>query len=220
MPATSNPTKIMKTSLLKSCIFLATLPALLVAQTATSSSSVPAPGESPAAPPAEEAVSFQADAPSTPRELRSIRGVQELTFGGSGGVDRGFNDSFGGATVGYGVYFNNEWQGAIRQSLNYNNPDVGATRWSGSTRVAMDYHFTELGMAMPFVGASFGRVYGDAVHDTWTAGLEAGLKYYVRRQVFVFAMVEYSWFFERGRQLDNNFDEGQFGWSTGVGFNF
>ncbi len=204
----------MNTSFLKSCMVLATLPALLVAQSVAPSSDAP----SPAAPAAE--VSFRADDPSTPRELRSIRGVRELTFGGSGGVDRGFNDSFGGATASYGVYFNNEWLGVVRQSINYNNPDVGATRWSGSTRVAANYHFTELGMVMPFVGASFGRIYGDAVHDTWTAGLEAGLKYYVRRQVFVFAMVEYSWFFERGRQLDNNFDKGQFGWTTGVGFNF
>ena len=211
----------MKTSLLKSCIFLATWPALLVAQSAPAARDVaPTPAESPAAPAVAPASAYRADAPGTPRELRSIRGVQELTFGGSGGVDRGFNDSFGGATLGYGVYFNNEWMGAIRQSLNYNNPDVGATRWSGSTRVAANYHFTELGMAMPFVGASFGRIYGDAVRDTWTAGLEVGVKYYVRRQVFVFAMVDYSWFFDRGRQLDNNFDEGQFGWTTGIGFNF
>lgn len=213
----------MKTSLLKSCIFHATLPALLLAQQPAepaAATTQPASAASPAAPVVEPASSPQADFPTTPRALRSIQGVQELTFGGSGGSDRGFNDSFGGATIGYGVYFNNEWQGVIRQSLNYNNPDRGATRWSGSTRVAADYHFTELGMAMPFIGASFGRIYGDAVHDTWTAGLEVGLKYYVRRQVFVFAMVEYSWFFDRGRQLDNNFDEGQFGWSTGVGFNF
>lgn len=209
----------MKTSLLKSCILLVTLPAVLVAQP-TAPSSAAAPGRAPDARTEEPAVAYRADAPVTPRELRSIQGVQELTFGGSGGVDRGFNDSFGGATVGYGVYFNNEWMGAIRQSLNYNNPDRGATRWSGSTRVAANYHFTELGMAMPFVGASFGRIYGDAVRDTWTAGLEVGVKYYVRRQVFVFAMVDYSWFFDRGRQLDNNFDEGQFGWTTGIGFNF
>lgn len=185
---------IMKTSLLKHCLLLASFPALLWAQ--------PAP-----------ATVAWTDSPD-------IAGVRELTFGGSGGSNRQLNDTFGGATASYGVYFNNEWLGSIRQSVNYSNPRGRPTTWNGSTRLALDYHFTTLGAAMPFVGASFGRIYGTSLRDTWSAGLEGGLKYYVQRKVFVFVMAEYNWLFQRTRELDNNFGSGQLYWTTGIGFNF
>jgi len=118
------------------------------------------------------------------------------------------------------MYFNNEWQGVLRQSLNYHNPAGAGTTWGGSTRLAADYHFTNLGLTMPFVGASFGRIYGSSLRDTWSAGLEAGVKYYLQRKFFVFGMAEYNWLFERARRVDNNFGSGQFIFTTGLGFNF
>jgi hypothetical protein len=183
----------MKACRLNNCILLAVLPALLWAQ--------PAP-------------------PTSAPQPRPIQGVQELTFGGSGGSNRQFSDSFGGGSVSYGVYYNNEWQGVIRQSLNYHNPSGGSTTWSGSTRLGADYHLTMLGDYMPFFGASFGRIYGTSLRDTWSAGLEAGLKYYTQRKLFLFGMVEYNWLFKRARQADNNFGSGQFIFTTGIGFNF
>jgi hypothetical protein len=183
----------MKSSILYPCILFILLPAFMSAQ--------PAPGVTSSEPP-------------------PIKGVREVTFGGSGGSNRQLSDSFGGGTMSLGMYFNNEWQGVIRQSLNYTNPGGGPTRWSGSTRVAADYHITTLGSAMPFFGASFGRIYGSSLRDTWSAGLEAGLKYYVARKVFVFGMGEYSWLFQRTRELDNNFGSGQLYFTTGIGFNF
>lgn len=183
----------MKASLLNYSLLLAMFPALLWAQ----------PDSLPTAP-----------------QVRPIKGVRELTFGGSGGSNRQLSDSFGGASASYGVYFNNEWQGVIRQSLNYRNPSGGSSTWDGATRVAVDYHLTELGKTMPFFGASFGRIYGTSLRDTWAAGLEAGVKYYVQRKVFVFAMGEYSWLFQRARDADNNFGSGQIIVTTGIGFNF
>ena len=183
----------MNVSILKNCLLLATFPALLSAQ--------PSP------------------TPTIP-QLRPIKGVQELTFGGTGGSNRQFDDSFGGGSVSYGVYYNNEWQGVVRQSINYHNPNRGRTTWSGSTRVGADYHITTLGKYMPFFGATFGRTYGSGVRDTWGAGLEAGLKYYTQRKLFLFAMAEYNWLFKRGRDVDNNFGDGQFILTTGIGFNF
>jgi hypothetical protein len=183
---------IMKSSLLNHCLVLATFPALLWAQPAATSS----------------------------QELPPITGVQELTFGGSGGANRRLDDSFGGITGSYGVYFSNEWLGAIRQSVNYANPSRGGTTWHGSTRLAADYHFTDFGSAMPFVGASFGRIYGSSLRDTWSAGLEAGVKYYLERKVFVYGMAEYNWLFERTSRIDNNFGSGQIAFSAGIGFNF
>lgn len=190
-----NPSrKIMKASLLKNCLWLAACPALLWGQPAAAPSTSPAP--------------------------RPIAGVREVTFGGSGGSNRHLSDSFGGFSGSYGMYFSNEWQGVLRQSLNYHNPAGAATTWGGSTRVAADYHFTELGMTMPFVGASLGRVYGSSLRDTWSAGLEAGVKYYLQRKFFVFGMAEYSWLFKRARNVDNDFGSGQFIFTTGLGFNF
>ena len=182
----------MKTSSLKACLLLVVFPVLLSAQPPPSSGSQPRP----------------------------IKGVQELTFGGSGGSNRQLSDSFGGGSVAYGVYYNNEWQGILRQTLNYHNPDGGGTTWSGSTRVAADYHLTNLGKYMPFFGASFGRIYGSSLRDTWSAGLEGGLKYYTQRKLFIFGMVEYNWLFKRAREADNNFGNGQFLFTTGIGFNF
>jgi hypothetical protein len=184
----------MKATLLNTCVLFAALPALLWAQPAPTS--------------------------TAPGEPRPIRGVRELTFGGSGGSNRSLSDSFGGAAASYGVYFNNEWQGVVRQSLNYRNPRRGGTTWDGSTRLAADYHLTNMGMTMPFFGASFGRIYGSSLRDTWSAGLETGVKYYMQRRVFVFGMAEYNWLFRRTRELDNNFGSGQFIFTTGIGFNF
>ena len=184
----------MNVSFLKSCLGLAVLPSLLWAQ--------PAP------------------TPSTSLEPRPIAGVREVTFGGNGGSNRNLSDSFGGFSGSYGLYFNNEWQGVLRQSLNYHNPAGAGTTWGGSTRLAADYHFTDLGMTMPFVGASFGRIYGSSLKDTWSAGLEAGVKYYLQRKFFIFGMAEYNWLFERARRVDNNFGSGQFIFTTGLGFNF
>jgi len=187
----------MKFSFLKSCIFLAALPALVWAQ--------PVPTRT---------VTW---APEDP----GAKGVREITFGGSGGSNRELSDSFGGATLSYGVYLNNEWLGAIRQSLNYSNPGHGgSTTWNGSTRIAADYHVTTLGSAMPFFGGNFGRIYGTSLRDTWSAGIEGGVKYYMQSKLFVFVMVEYNWLFQRTRELDNNFGDGQLFWTMGIGFNF
>lgn len=184
----------MKTSVLNRCIVLAFFPTILWAQ--------PNSG------------------PATSREVRPIKGVQELTFGGSGGSNRGLSDSFGGISGSYGMYFNDEWQGVIRQSLNYRNPDGGASTWHGSTRVAADYHVITMGKVMPFFGANFGRIYGTSLRDTWSAGLEGGVKYYTQRKLFIFAMAEYNWLFQRARELDDNFGSGQITFTTGIGFNF
>ena len=54
----------------------------------------------------------------------------------------------------------------------------------------------------------------------FAAGLEAGAKFYVQPRTFIYAMVEYGWFFRRVRNVDNSFSDGQFNGGIGVGFNF
>jgi hypothetical protein len=147
-------------------------------------------------------------------------GEHEFTLGGSGASNKDFDESFGGVNLSYGWYLNATQEIVVRQSINYANPNIGGQSWNGATRVAFDQHLAAHGAIRPFVGANFGGVYGDAVRDTFAAGLEGGAKFYVQPRTFIYAMVEYGWYFRRARHLDDRFNNGQFTWGVGMGFNF
>ena len=148
-------------------------------------------------------------------------GEREITIGGSGASNRQFSDSVGGATLSVGQFLNDTQEISIRQSINYSNPDLPGARqeWNGATRLAFDQHFGTTGALRPFIGVNVGGIYGRSVTDSWEAGLEAGLKYYVHPHTFVFATPEYDWTFRHASGLRHRFDNGQFNWSVGVGFN-
>jgi hypothetical protein len=149
-------------------------------------------------------------------------GEREFTLGGSGSSNRDFDSSNGGVSFSYGQYLNETNLLVLRQSINYSNPSTpGASQsWYGATRLAFDHHLTARGAFRPFVGANIGGVYGDSVRDTFAAGLEVGGKYYVQPRTFIYAIVEYGWFFRKARSLDDTFDDGAFNWGVGIGFNF
>jgi hypothetical protein len=159
---------------------------------------------------------------TTPTGDLTVRtvGEREFTIGGSGAVNKEFDDSFGGVNFAYGWYTSETQQWVIRQSINYANPNVGGQTWNGATRIAFDQHLAARGALRPFVGVNFGGVYGDRVRETFAAGLEAGAKFYVQPRTFIYAMIEYGWFFRRARNVDNAFSSGQFNGGIGVGFNF
>jgi hypothetical protein len=147
-------------------------------------------------------------------------GEREFTIGGAGAADRNLRNSYGGANFSYGWYASENALWVIRQSLNYSDQRRQRSQWNGSTRVAYDHHFGAATAWRPFVGANFGGVYGDNVRDTFAAGLEGGVKFYVQPRTFVYGMAEYGWFFRRARALDNQFRSGQFNWGIGLGYNF
>jgi len=147
------------------------------------------------------------------------QGSHEITIGGSGASNKHLDDSFGGVSASYGMFFTDTLEGVVRQSINYSNPSQGGAAWNGSTRIAVDQHFSQ-GRVRPYAGVSFGGVYGDYVRDTWAAGLEAGVKYYVQPKTFLFAGADYSWFFQHAKSVEERFDDGQFSWGVGMGFNF
>ena len=147
-------------------------------------------------------------------------GARELTLGASGATNQDFDDSFGGLNLSLGQYLNATTMVALRQTIDYINPDNAGSGWAASTRVAVDYHFGGNAQFRPFVGANFGGIYGDMVEETWAAGIEAGAKYYVKPQTFIFALVEYSWLFDDADDVEDRFDEGAVFWNVGVGFNF
>lgn len=143
----------------------------------------------------------------------------EFTLGGSGSSNTDFDSSLGGLSFSVGKYFSDTLLGSVRQSVNYSNPNVGSDSWSGSTFFALDQHFGT-GALRPLLGINVGRIYGDNVQDTWAAGLETGVKYYVQPRTFIYVIAQYAWLFEDGNEIDDTFDDGQILWSAGVGFNF
>ena len=145
-------------------------------------------------------------------------GDKEITLSGSASNSADFNGVFIGANGSFGYFVTDNLEIGIRQSLQYT--DVGVdSALNGSTRVAADFHF-DLEAWQPFVGGNFGYVYGDAVSDTFEAAPEAGIKWFVNSTTFVFAMVEYQFFFDQADEADSAFEDGQFLWSLGIGFRF
>lgn len=182
----------MKTRNLTACLLAALLPCTALAQT-----TIPAPAD------------------PTRRG-----GDREITLGGNGAANKEFDDSFGGVNLSYGWYLNETQAIVLRQSVNYSNPSIGGQTWNGATRIAFDQHLAARGALRPFIGVNAGGVYGDSVRDTFAAGLEIGGKYYVQPRTFVYALVEYGWFFRHAEDVEDRFEDGQFTWSVGVGFNF
>ena len=146
-------------------------------------------------------------------------GDWEFTLTGNGVSDKDFDTNIFGFAASVGYFFNPHLEVAIRQSLNFISDDDDDDELAGSTRAAIDYHF-DLDQWWPFVGGSFGGVYGDAIDDAWTGGIEGGVKWYVKPETFIFGMIEWLWFFDDGSDFDDNFDDGQFVYTLGVGFNF
>jgi len=145
-------------------------------------------------------------------------GDKEITLAGSASNSPDFDGVIIGANGSIGYFITDNLELALRQSAQYT--DIGVdSALNGSTRVAADFHF-DLEAWQPFVGGNFGYVYGDAVNDTFEAAPEAGIKWFVNSTTFVFAMVEYQFFFDSADEADNAFEDGQFIWTLGLGFRF
>ncbi|HTL67423.1 MAG TPA: hypothetical protein VL200_07165 [Lacunisphaera sp.] len=162
----------------------------------------------------------QTNTNATANSYAQFAGMRELTLGAAGASNREMNDSFGALDFSYGMFMSPTAEWLLRQSVDYTNPRNADSSWNGSTRLAFDYHLATDVMTRPFLGANVGYVYGDTVHDSWTAGLEAGAKVFIKPQTFLYAMASYDWRFDRGNQIDDRFNSGRYGWSVGLGYDF
>lgn len=163
---------------------------------------------------------FVAHAQSSSDIVGPTEGSQEITLSGTGGNDNEFNSGNFGISGSYGYYFTPAFEGGVRQSVNWAGADNAEDSWNGTTRLFADYHFNTTGKLKPFVGVSLGVIYGDGVSDTGFGGPEAGLKYYVNDTTFVLVQTEYQFFFDDGDSAANNFDDGAFAHTVGLGFIF
>jgi hypothetical protein len=145
------------------------------------------------------------------------QGTWELTLSGQGQSNQDVNAGTAGlgASVGYFVLDQLELLG--RQTVSYSDFNAG-TSVLASSAVAVDYHF-DLDRFQPFIGAAVGYNYGDSdVDETFFGGPEAGLKYFVKDDTFIYGLVQYQFFFESTDDIDNNFDDGSFVYGVGIGF--
>lgn len=145
-------------------------------------------------------------------------GDREFLLAGTGASDKDFDHGSVGLAASYGQYVTDRWLISIRQGLNYADL-AGDNAWNGSTRVGADYHFGN-GKLRPFLGARIGGVYGNNVNETGVAGPAFGLKYYAKPDTFIYAEAEYQFYFDDANEIDNNFNDGSFVHSIGIGFNF
>ena len=148
------------------------------------------------------------------------QGSQEVTLSGTGSNNNDFDAGNLGITGSYGYYFSPALELSVRQSLNWSGSTSSDDNWNGATRIAVDYHFFNTGKFRPFIGANIGYIYGDNVNDTGTIGPELGFKWYVNDTTFVLVQTEYQVFFDGGDDISNNFDDGAFQHTIGLGFIF
>ncbi len=145
-------------------------------------------------------------------------GDKEVTLSGTAANGTDFNGVTAGVNGSIGFFITDNLELGLRQTVTYS--DIGVdSALNGSTRVALDFHF-DLEALQPFVGVNFGYVYGDAVNDTFEAAPEGGIKWFVNSTTFIFAMVEYQFFFDSADEADNAFEDGQFIYTLGIGFRF
>lgn len=151
-------------------------------------------------------------APAFGQRVTPDQGEWELTLSGSGSNDRDFDEGEFSITGDIGQYVTPEILLALRQTVSY--VSEGDDNFFASTRLAADYHFDIGHDLVPFIGGNIGYVYGGRVRDTFAGGPEGGIKYYMKDNAFLFARVEYQYFF-RSNDLDDRFIYG-----IGAGFNF
>lgn len=147
------------------------------------------------------------------------KGDWDFNLGGGGTSNKDFSANGGAfnATVGY--FLSDALELAVRQSVNFAVADSGDA-FGGQTMLALDYHFSMGERWRPFVGVNAGGMYGDFVRDSWAAGLEAGIKYYALQKTYIFGSFGWAWNFDTGGGISNNFSDGAFIYTAGVGFNF
>ena len=138
----------------------------------------------------------------------------ELTLSGSGFSDETFDGGQFQVNGSLGYFFTDNFELSLRQGFGYT--DV-TNDFNGSTRVAADYHF-DLDRWQPFVGANLGYLYGGPFRDTFAAGPEAGVKYFVNDTTFLYGSLAYDFFFRNASNIDDDFENGQFVYSVGIGF--
>src|SRR5260221_489040 len=133
-------------------------------------------------------------------------GQWEFVLNGSGASDKKLEQGGLSATGSLGFYLSDHFELAVRQSVLFAASDAGGSSTSASTRAALDIVFGS-GSFRPILGVNGGRVYGDAVTESWVGGPEAGFKIYVEKDGFLQLLAEDQFFFRSSHDIDDQFDD-------------
>lgn len=147
------------------------------------------------------------------------KGAWDATLSGTGTSNNDFDDHNLGLSGSLGKYVTDNVLLGVRQSISFADVAGSDDVVNASTRGFADYVF-DFGRFRPYVGVSFGGIYGEGVNETLAAGPQGGLKYYADTNTFVFAQTEYQFTFDEVSDADNQADNGQFLHTVGIGFNF
>ncbi|HMQ24039.1 MAG TPA: hypothetical protein PKE00_16230, partial [Planctomycetota bacterium] len=166
----------------------------------------------------------QAAASSTAGEGRAVVGHAsmpwEVTIAAAGVTGEDWDAGGANAAVDIGYYFDDNFSLAFRQNGSFSDAGRGRSDvWNGTSRIAADLHFP-MGRIVPFVGVNGGVVYGDLVEESVIVGPEAGVRLYLKDDVFLRALVEYQFFLDKSDKIENAFDDGQFVLGIGFGIRF
>jgi hypothetical protein len=145
------------------------------------------------------------------------QGDKVLTLSGTGQNDNDFADFIFSIEGQFGYFFTNNIEGLFQQNIDWVDVPGSDDDWGGATRVGLRYNW-DMGRLWPFVGADLGYIYGDRVRDTWTAGPEAGVRYFVNETTFILGQVQYEFFFRNTSDVNHAFDDGRWLYTLGMGF--
>jgi hypothetical protein len=90
-------------------------------------------------------------------------------------------------------------EGGLRQSFGYDSRDDGSVLFS--TRLYLDATLLSYKKLDLFAGGSFGLTYGNT-KPLWEAGPEAGLRFWLKKDVALLGRVEYPFDLDNGRSND------------------
>lgn len=142
-------------------------------------------------------------------------GDWEFILGGSGSSDKDFDATALSLEANVGYFFTDHVELIIRQGIAVADL-TDESSWSGSTRLGLDYNFN-VNNLKPFLGVNIGYLYGDDVEETFIAGPEAGIKYFLNTTTFINVQAEYQFLFENADEADDQFDDGRYVYTIGMG---
>jgi len=146
-------------------------------------------------------------------------GDRVFTLSGAGSSDNDFDSTSAGVNGQLGWMRTDNLELGVRQNISADAFSDGQQAWAGSTFGYAGWNFgTE--DVVPYLGANLGALYGENVKDTAAAGLEGGVRFYVKEKTFISAQVQYQFLFDDADDIDSRFNNGAFFYGLGVGFNF
>ena len=145
-------------------------------------------------------------------------GEQEFQISGSGTSDKDFDGTVFSTELSYSYFVIDNLGVFIRQGIGVADT-AGGSDWNGSTRVGADYYF-DIDQWQPYAGLSIGYLYGDNTQESFIAGPELGVKYFVNDTTFINLGAEYQFVFEDADESENAIDDGRWTYVVGVGFKF